>query len=104
MSLILFNRTFLRLTIPSLNGESNILVVSYLCNLIDKVDEFEIKGEAGKAEFNSFPRSDISELNRPEFYKEGIAKAYHIKQRDIKNCIAEPLFKLPLSLPKSGIW
>jgi 8-oxo-dGTP pyrophosphatase MutT (NUDIX family) len=64
--------------------ERNVLVVSYLCNLIDKVGEFEVEGEAGKAEFDSFLISEISELNMPQFYKEGIIKAYHIKQGLIK--------------------
>lgn len=68
----------------ALTQESNVLVVSYLCNLIDKIGEFEVEGEAGKAEFNSFLIPNISELNMPQFYKEGIVKAYNINQRLIK--------------------
>lgn len=67
-----------------LTQERNVLVVSYLCHLINKVGEFEVEGEAGKAEFDSFLISKTSELNMPQFYKEGIIKAYHIKQEFIK--------------------
>jgi hypothetical protein len=50
--------------------------VSYLCQLLDRTGEFEREGEAGKAEFQSFPVDKISSLNMPEFYKIGIHKAW----------------------------
>lgn len=61
--------------------ESDVLVVSYLCNLIYKVGNFEVEGEAGKAEFNNFSLENVPELNMPQFYKEGIIKAYNLNQR-----------------------
>ncbi len=64
---------------PPQKQESNVLVVSYLCNLIGKVGDFEVEGEAGKAEFNCFSLENILELNMPQFYKEGIIKAYNVK-------------------------
>lgn len=68
-------------TITVSSDESRgVLVVSYLCKLIEKVGEFEIDGEAGKAEFQGFPVAEVSNLNMPEFYKTGIQKAWSIFQ------------------------
>ena len=64
--------------------ESNVLVVSYLCNLRGKVGDFEFEGEAGKAEFNLFSLENISGLTMPQFYKEAIINAYNLNQRLIK--------------------
>ena len=66
-------------TIKSSNDESRgVLVVSYLCKIVDKSGEFEIDGEAGKAQFQDFPINEIVELNMPDFYKVGIRKAWQI--------------------------
>lgn len=52
-----------------------VLVLSYACDLLEKAGDFELEGEAGKAEFRKVPLTEISELNMPNFYKEAIAKA-----------------------------
>lgn len=68
-------------TIELSSDEScGVLVVSYLCKLLEKVGEFEVDGEAGKAEFQDFPIAEVSSLNMPEFYKIGIQKAWGIFQ------------------------
>ena len=61
--------------IPSSKNEfRGVLVLIYLCTLIDKTGEFEKVGEAGKAEFKKFPIKDVKMLNMPEFYKQAIKK------------------------------
>jgi 8-oxo-dGTP pyrophosphatase MutT (NUDIX family) len=55
-----------------------VLVVSYLCKLINKTGEFENIGEAGKVKFKQFSLDEISGLNIPDFYKEAINKAQAI--------------------------
>jgi 8-oxo-dGTP pyrophosphatase MutT (NUDIX family) len=55
-----------------------VIVLIYLCQLIDKIGDFELIGEAGKAYFNSFSNIDIFKLNMPQFYKDSIIKAYEI--------------------------
>ena len=63
-------------TIKKSNDESRgVLVVSYLCELLRKSGDFELEGEAGKAEFKSFELEEIESLNMPQFYKEAIKKA-----------------------------
>ncbi len=52
-----------------------VLVISYLCELLEKIGEFELEGEAGKAEFQSFRLDKIGELKMPEFYKRAIKAA-----------------------------
>jgi len=56
-----------------------VMVISYLCVVIEKVGEFELHGEAGRAEFKKFPIADVREIKMPEFYKEAILKAWTIK-------------------------
>lgn len=66
-------------TIKSSNDESRgVLVVSYLCKIVGKTGDFEIDGEAGKAQFQDFSVEEVSKLNMPEFYKIGIQKAWKI--------------------------
>ena len=61
------------------NDESRgVLVVSYLCELVEKVGDFEFEGEAGKSEFKKFPVKDISNLKMPNFYKTAIEKAWKV--------------------------
>lgn len=63
-------------TIQGSQDESNgVLVITYLCKLIEKTGEFEIEGEAGKAKFHKFLIEEINSLNMPDFYKEAIHKA-----------------------------
>lgn len=53
-----------------------VLVVTYLCNIIEKTGDFEHKGEAGRAEFKKFSIDEAVLLNMPKFYKEAINKAW----------------------------
>lgn len=57
-----------------------VLVLSYLCNIVRKVGEFELIGEAGEAKFQQFSFDEIKELNMPEFYKKAIALALQDNQ------------------------
>lgn len=54
---------------------SSVLVISYLCEILEKTGNFEIEGEAGEAEFNKFSLKELGKLNMPNFYKEVIFKA-----------------------------
>lgn len=56
------------------------LVVTYLCKLIEKVGDFEIKGEAGTAVFKKFPINKIEVIKIPPFYKETINIAYKLEK------------------------
>lgn len=63
----------------------NVLVLSYLCKLISKIGDFEIEGEAGKAEFGKFNLDQIQPLNMPNFYKDvvnlGWGEFLHIRNK-----------------------
>lgn len=60
-------------TIQKSNAEGHgVLVVSYLCKLVRKERDFEIEGEAGKAQFRLIPLSEVENLTMPNFYKEAI--------------------------------
>jgi len=60
-------------TIKQSNKETKgVLVIVYLCKLIEKSGVFEINGEAGKAGFKCFSLEEIKTLNMPEFYKNAI--------------------------------
>lgn len=52
-----------------------VLVVSYLCKLLDKGGDFETEGESGSAQFHKFPVSKVATLNMPQFYKDAILRA-----------------------------
>jgi len=56
-----------------------VLVVSYLCKLLEKTGDFEIHGEAGVSEFKKFPINKVPKLKMPQFYKEAILKAWKTK-------------------------
>jgi len=63
-------------TIESSSDESRgVLVVTYLCELVKKVGDFEIEGEAGTSKFELFSLEEIKDLPMPEFYKAAIKKA-----------------------------
>ena len=62
----------------SIDESRGVLVVSYLCKMVDKTGGFEYEGEAGKAEFQSFDISELAELNMPSFYKQDINVAYSL--------------------------
>lgn len=60
----------------SIDESRGVLVLIYLCNLIDKTGDFELAGEAGPAEFKKFPVEEIGDLNMPDFYKQAIMKVW----------------------------
>jgi 8-oxo-dGTP pyrophosphatase MutT (NUDIX family) len=63
-------------TIKTSTDESKgVLVITYLCNLIDKIGSFETQGEAGEAKFEKFTHEEVEKLNMPQFYKDSILKA-----------------------------
>src|SRR5438128_451252 len=60
-------------TIKTSQDESKgVLVVSYVCKIIDRVGEFELIGEAGEANFEKFPLEKVANLLMPQFYKDAI--------------------------------
>jgi mutator protein MutT len=64
-------------TIKASKDESRgVLVVTYLCKLLNKSRGFELDGEAGKAEFKKFPIKEVKNLKMPEFYKKAILRAW----------------------------
>ena len=56
-----------------------VFVVSYLCEVMKKIGNFEFRGEAGKASFEKFSLEEVKRLSIPEFYKEAILKAFSLK-------------------------
>ena len=52
-----------------------VLVICYACHILDKSGNFELEGEAGRAQFARFSLSEIPTLNMPEFYKIAINAA-----------------------------
>jgi 8-oxo-dGTP pyrophosphatase MutT (NUDIX family) len=62
-------------------GKLGVLVVSYLCRLVQKVGDFEHEGEAGKAEFHRFAIPEVDSLTMPDFYKQAILKAWALRQQ-----------------------
>jgi len=64
-------KKLVKIGVIKINNKS-VLIIVYLCQFIKKVGNFEIYGEAGKAEFKSFPLEEIKTLNMPEFYKNAI--------------------------------
>lgn len=67
-------------TISASTDESKgVLVVSYLCKILEKKGGFELDGEAGKAEFKKYSLKEVDNLNMPAFYKEAIRSASKLK-------------------------
>jgi len=64
----------------SYDESHGVFVVSYLCRILAKMGNFEINGEAGKAEFKNFPIEEVLGLHMPEFYKIAIQKAWSLTQ------------------------
>lgn len=56
-----------------------VLVVSYLCEIIERVSGFEEEWEEGKAQFKQFGIDEIDALNMPEFYKLAIHEAWQLR-------------------------
>lgn len=70
-------------TIKTSSDESRgVLVVTYLCVLLEKTGDFEIIGEAGPSKFELFSLEKLENLNMPEFYKVAILEAF--KSRNSK--------------------
>lgn len=64
-------------TIPrSVDEDQGVLVISYLCEILDRTGSFEYDGEAGKAQFGCFSREEVTRLAMPEFYKTAVEKAW----------------------------
>lgn len=64
-------------TIKTSSDESRgVLVVTYLCELLDKTGNFETIGEAGASKFDQFSLGEVKELTMPEFYKVAIFEAF----------------------------
>lgn len=63
----------------SLDETRGVLVISYICDLLCKVGDFELEGEAGKAEFESFTPDEIVNLRMPQFYKLAIETAMRVR-------------------------
>lgn len=59
----------------SIDESRGVLVLSYLCKILGKSGEFELEGEAGKAEFKRFSIEEVGMLNMPQFYKDAILLA-----------------------------
>lgn len=62
----------------SMDESLGVLVVSYLCTVLNKSGEFELIGEAGQSEFSEFSLNELGSLNMPEFYKIAISKASNL--------------------------
>jgi 8-oxo-dGTP pyrophosphatase MutT (NUDIX family) len=58
---------------------SGVLVISFLCEILDKKGEMELEWEEGKAEFQKFSFDEVQTLNMPDFYKRAIYKAWKMK-------------------------
>jgi 8-oxo-dGTP pyrophosphatase MutT (NUDIX family) len=63
----------------SMDESHGVLVVTYLCEIVRKVGEFELIGEGGKAEFKQFATNELDSLNIPDFYKASILKAFSME-------------------------
>lgn len=51
-----------------------VLVLIYLCKLIEKIGEFELEGEAGLSEYKRFSLKEVKKNFIPKFYKKAILK------------------------------
>lgn len=72
-------QSYLYIIKTSEDESRGVLVVSYLCELIEKIGDFEIEGEAGKSEFKKVSIRDVKKLKMPKFYKIAINKAWKDK-------------------------
>lgn len=62
----------------SIDETKGVLVVSYLCKLLNKTGEFELETEAGPSRFKKFSIDEIKDLSMPDFYKTAILKAFNL--------------------------
>ena len=63
----------------SSDEERGVLVLSYACEVVERVGDVEHLGEAGKAEFECVPLEELETLRMPEFYKEAIRRANEVQ-------------------------
>lgn len=56
-----------------------VLVISFLCTILNKKGDMEVEWEEGKAEFQKFSLDEVGKLNMPDFYKRAISKASDMK-------------------------
>lgn len=65
-------------TIPdSIDEADGVLILTYLCQLKEKVGEMEQVGDSGKqAEFKQFADEEIIDLPMPQFYKDALNQAW----------------------------
>ncbi|MBT0774229.1 NUDIX hydrolase [Kineosporia sp. J2-2] len=67
--------------IPNSVDESNgVLVLSYVCEVSERIGPFELWGEAGAAKFQRFAINEIQDLPMPDFYKQAIRAAVALNQ------------------------
>lgn len=62
----------------SIDENHGVLIVTYFCEVVQKVGEFELIGEGGNAEFKQFAVNELDSLNLPDFYKASILKAFSL--------------------------
>ncbi len=60
----------------SIDESEGVLIVTYHCEFIKKVGEFELRGEGGEAEFGQFTQQEIETVAMPNFYKKAITEAF----------------------------
>lgn len=62
----------------SIDENHGVLIVTFICEIVQKIGEFEHIGEGGKAEFKQFAANELDSLNLPDFYKASILKAFSL--------------------------
>lgn len=60
----------------SIDESNGVLVVTYLCEAVQRVGEMELIGEGGRASFKKFAPHELDDLSIPDFYKAAVLKAF----------------------------
>ncbi len=60
---------YLHVIHDSIDEQDGVLVLYYLCQLVDKEGAMETIGEAGRATFRLVDREELKTLNMPQFYR-----------------------------------
>ncbi len=60
----------------SIDESRGVLVITYLCEVVEKDGKFELMGEGGKAEFQKFAPNTLESINITDFYKASIVEAF----------------------------
>jgi 8-oxo-dGTP pyrophosphatase MutT (NUDIX family) len=63
----------------SIDESHGVLIVTFHCEIVQRVGEMELIGEGGKAQFKQYTVSELDSLNLPDFYKSAILKAFAIE-------------------------